>query len=311
MTEAGVDQPEACRFDDLVPEPHELFDGTATKEAFVEIGENFVAHYLIGRCRLEPTHAVLDIGSGNGQKARPLTRYLSPQGRYAGFDIVKAGIDWCHQRYASWPNFQFDFQELRPDWYNPEGRSAAQEFVFPYGDESFDVVFMSSVATHMLPEELEHYLRESHRVMKRGGRFFATLFLMSDEALGASAHLRIQDREFQRIAANLWTIDPERPSRGVAYREAFARSLVARAGLRVAEITFGMWSGADVVGALQDTILAVKPIQAPEGSTGNPALGNTSRRQRSGCLQPRWWTWPRRWRRGTWQVDDPDHGAGG
>lgn len=298
MTEAGVDKLESCRFDDLVPEPHELFDGTATKEAFVEIGENFVAHYIVGRCRLGPDHAVLDIGSGNGQKARPLTRYLSAQGRYAGFDVVKSGIDWCRERYASWPNFEFDFQELRSDWYNPEGRSAAQEFVFPYDDDSFDVVFLSSVATHMLPEELEHYLRESHRVMKRGGRFLATFFLMSNEALGAGVHLRIQDREFQRIATNLWTIDPERPRRGVAYSEAFARSLFARAGLRVAEFTFGTWSGEDVVGALQDTILAVKPIQALRDSTGVPALGTPNGRWQSGWPRARRWMWPPWWRRG-------------
>ena len=31
---------------------------------------------------------VLDIGSGNGQKARVLAGYLNSEGRYEGFDIV-------------------------------------------------------------------------------------------------------------------------------------------------------------------------------------------------------------------------------
>jgi hypothetical protein len=98
--------------DRLIPEVHELFDGTATREAFTQIGDAFVRHYLVDRCYLKPEPTVLYIGSGNGQKARPLTRYLSPSGSYRGFDIVKEAIDWCKNSYASMAQFRFDFAKV-------------------------------------------------------------------------------------------------------------------------------------------------------------------------------------------------------
>lgn len=241
----------------LVPEPHELFDGTTTQKDFIVIGDRFVSHFLIGRCRLEPHHAILDIGSGNGQKARPLTRFLSPAGHYAGFDIVETAIDWCRERYAPWPNFRFDFADLKSDWYNKDAKLTSNEYVFPYENDSFDVAFMSSVATHLLPGALANYLQESFRVLKPGGRLLVTFLLMTDQARGA--HATVQGRMLQRIAWNLWTTDLDQPSRAVAYHETFARGLFADAGFKVAEVTFGAWSGGeDGLGAHQDTILAVK-----------------------------------------------------
>jgi SAM-dependent methyltransferase len=248
--------------DRLVPEAHELFDGTATQQAFVEIGDAFVHHFLIGRCHLKPQQSVLDIGSGNGQKARPLTRYLAPTGAYQGFDIVSEAIHWCQERYAPWPNFRFDFANLKSDWYNTDAIETAESYVFPCDTGSIDVAFMSSVATHLLPDALVNYLRESYRVLRPGGRLLVTFFLMSDERRGAN-HPLVQGRVFERIGWNLWSIDPKQPSRGVAYHEIFARGLFADAGFNVAEMTLGTWSGSeDVVGAYQDTILAVKPIAA-------------------------------------------------
>src|SRR5437870_5090469 len=43
---------------------------------------------------LRRTDRVLDIGSGIGRVAIPLTRYLDLSATYDGFDIVKRGIDW-------------------------------------------------------------------------------------------------------------------------------------------------------------------------------------------------------------------------
>ena len=51
-----------------------------------------------------------------------------------------------------------------------------------------DVAFLTSVFTHMLPEDVEHYLDELARVLKPGGRTLITWFLL----LGAF------------VAANQW-----------------------------------------------------------------------------------------------------------
>ena len=44
---------------------------------------------------LLPEHTVLDIGSGIGRMAVPLTSYLNNTSQYEGFDIVAEGVNWC------------------------------------------------------------------------------------------------------------------------------------------------------------------------------------------------------------------------
>jgi SAM-dependent methyltransferase len=67
--------------------------------AFEEVGQEFKG-YLISLAELQPRDRVLDVGCGIGRIAIPLTDYLSPEGEYWGFDIVKDGIDWCNSRIA-------------------------------------------------------------------------------------------------------------------------------------------------------------------------------------------------------------------
>ena len=107
--------------DPLVPPPGLLFDGSTRAADFIRGGENFTRHYLIGRARLQRHERVLDVGSGNGQKARALTAHLSPAGRYDGFDIVRAGVEWCREHYAGFPNFHFELAPLRSTHYESAG----------------------------------------------------------------------------------------------------------------------------------------------------------------------------------------------
>ena len=71
--------------------------------------------------------------------------------------------------------------------YNPKGKYQSLEFVFPYPDASFDVVFLTSVFTHMFPPDVKHYLDEISRVLKPGGRCLSSYFLMNEESLALSA----------------------------------------------------------------------------------------------------------------------------
>jgi cyclopropane fatty-acyl-phospholipid synthase-like methyltransferase len=68
--------------DTLIPPVEMLFEGTRTQEQFKRAGENFLREFVIRRARLQPNQRVLDIGSGIGAKARPLTAYLNFQGGY-------------------------------------------------------------------------------------------------------------------------------------------------------------------------------------------------------------------------------------
>ena len=90
--------------ENLVPPQGLIFIGAGD---FIKIGEEF-ARYFIELGQLEPNEKVLDVGCGIGRMALPLTKYMSQQGEYWGFDIVKDGINWCAKRYTRlFPNFNF------------------------------------------------------------------------------------------------------------------------------------------------------------------------------------------------------------
>ena len=243
----------------LIPPDELLFDGTTSREGFIQGGPGFLWNSLVARAWLKPQHSVLDMGSGNGKHARVLTQYLEPpEGRYVGFDIVEEGVAWCQRAYAPYPNFRFDFADLRSDWYNPDAAATAEDHVFPYPDASFDVAFASSLFTHLEPSATRNYLRNAERVLKPGGRLLLTCFLVNAHNGGRHA-IDVQGLNFSRASALHHVIDRNQPSRGVAYDENALRTMVGEAGLVVAEMTFGTWAnGVDVLAALQDTILAVK-----------------------------------------------------
>ncbi len=69
---------------DLVPPVELLFDGSRSAEEFKANGEGFVRAMLVQYARLRRNERVLDIGCGNGQKARALTEYLDLLGGMRG-----------------------------------------------------------------------------------------------------------------------------------------------------------------------------------------------------------------------------------
>lgn len=245
---------------ELVPPVEVLFDGTSNHPDFESIGENFVDTIVVQRAGLQPEQRILDVGSGNGQKARALTARLNAQGRYDGIEIVQAGVDWCRQAYAGYPNFHFQHADIRNDHYHPLGKIPPAAYEFPFSDESFDVVLLSSVFTHILPDGLENYFGQITRVLKPGGRAVITYFLWNNEA--AEAIAAGDDPAFfshihQEGVCRLYdTADPER---AVCYDEAYIRSLYRKHHHHVAEITYGFWCGrTEVLKSQQDIVISVK-----------------------------------------------------
>jgi len=143
---------------------------------FIKQGEHQV-NLLKKYANLKEKDCVLDIGSGIGRTAVSLTKFLTKEGRYEGFDVVEKGVKWCNSRIKKdFSNFNFIYVPLNNDLYNSKEKKAS-EFKFPYPDKTFDVVFLFSVFTHMQIDEIEHYLSEIHRVLKSNGKCLSTFFL--------------------------------------------------------------------------------------------------------------------------------------
>jgi SAM-dependent methyltransferase len=244
--------------DYFVPPNVLLFDGSTNAVEFRATGEGFTRGYLIQRARLQPGERVLDLGSGNGQKARVLAYYLDATGSYVGLDIVRAGVEWCRQRYAIFPNFRFEMADVYSSHYNPTGRYLDTEYRLPFPDDDFDLVFLSSVFTHMLPEGVAHYIAEISRLLKRGGRCVSTFFLLNRDSL-SRIRAGASSLAFANEYGSYWVLDPTNPSKAVALDEEWVRQRFAAAGLRVVEAAYGTWCGGrDLMAAYQDSLISVK-----------------------------------------------------
>jgi SAM-dependent methyltransferase len=225
---------------------------------FKKIGEEFFGYFL-KFCHLDPMAHVFEIGCGCGRMALPLTGYLHEKGRYVGMDIAKAPVVWCRAHISvKYPNFEFRRADLQNARYNPGGRFSADDYVFPFADESFDFIFLTSVLTHMLPGGVENYLKEISRLLKTNGRVLMTLFLLNEmqRTLGSQGKRKI-DFPFNRGVCRV--SDERVPESAVAYEEDHVRNLLNRHGLIVREpIRYGTWSGRTDGLSLQDLVIAFK-----------------------------------------------------
>jgi len=228
---------------------------------FEATGDEFLG-YFIEMGHLRASESVLEIGCGPGRMARPLTRYLGREGRYVGVDVVASAIRWCRRHISRrHPNFRFDHVNLANARYNPSGRLRASDFVFPYGDSSFDFVFLTSVFTHMRPAEIRQYLLEIARVLRPSGRVLCTFFLLNPTQRALADQGRHQI-DFRWDHGSFRARDEAVPEAAIALDEDRVRTLLAAAGLAVSEpVRYGTWSGREDGLSLQDIVVA----RLPEG----------------------------------------------
>jgi SAM-dependent methyltransferase len=241
---------------ELMPPKSMIFVGGGD---FKKIGEEF-KEYFIELGGLRPEDHVLDVGSGIGRMAIPLTSYLATTGEYRGVDIVRPGIDWCRRRISRrYPNFVFLHSDIYNKLYNAGGRVAARDYRFPFEDGYFDFVFLTSVFTHMLRSDVENYLCQISRVLKPGGRVFMTFFLLNQD----SEAFLVAGRSTQNFIFDLGdckTVDESNPEAAIAYREDVMISLLEKAGLAIRQpIRYGSWSGRPEFLSYQDIVVATKP----------------------------------------------------
>ena len=223
-----------------------------------KIGEEFL-RYFIELGSLKPNEKVLDIGSSIGRMAVPLTKYLDECGSYEGFDIVKEGVDWCKREISRrYPNFHFQLAEVFNKNYNPEGKYNAAEYTFPYKSNSFDFVFLTSVFTHMLPQEMENYISEIARVLRKEGRCLITFFLLNKESLKL-IETKKSTLDLKYVFDEYRTIDKNTPEAAIAYEEQFIRGLYGKHGLNIKEpVYYGSWSGRKDFLSYQDIIIVTR-----------------------------------------------------
>jgi SAM-dependent methyltransferase len=125
-------------------------DRTGYLEAGKEIAQNIRDCCEIAGREFDSYTDILDFGSGSGRIIQNF-RGQSPLCTLYATDIDPELVGWGK---ANLPGIQWSVNEHQPP--------------LPFGNDSFDLIYGSSVFTH-LPEDLQHtWLRELHRVARPG-----------------------------------------------------------------------------------------------------------------------------------------------
>ncbi len=161
--------------EDLLPPKALIYTGRGDYKSQGE----FWFEFFKTNAGLLPEFNFLDIGSGVGRVAVPMVNYL--KGDYEGFDVVKQGVDWCESKITSkYPNFKFTYVDILNDLYN-SSKKKAENYIFPYPDNKFQVACSISVFTHMTDIEVKNYLKQTARVLSQNGKLVATFFILDDK----------------------------------------------------------------------------------------------------------------------------------
>lgn len=223
---------------------------------FHKVGQHIFTQ-LREHAGLMPHDRVLDIGCGTGRVTTALANFLTTTGGYAGFDITEAAITACRRRFAkARPDFRFIHAPVRNGDYHPDGDVAASSFEFPFADQTFNLVFATSVYSHMPLADVGRYLSETARVLAPGGRVFFTAYLLDDDRrarVGQRASMRLQDWLDGSMVA-----DPRTPERAIAHDRARLLNLAKAAGLELTTVKAGGWEASPAYDGWQDLVVLRK-----------------------------------------------------
>jgi SAM-dependent methyltransferase len=224
---------------------------------FTNIGLEFLG-YFIQRGILRPSDRVLDVGCGIGRMAYTLAYYLNDHGSYEGFDIHKPLIEVAAQTFGDrCRNFRFQHADIYNPMYNPDGPVQAAQYRFPYPNERFNFVFLTSVFTHMRAPEVRQYLNEIHRVLKPGSRCVMTCFLLNPES---ESYIR-RGKSSQNIVHKLeecFTSTLDVPEQAIGFKEPLLLEWISKRGLSVVGKYYGGWCGRPYLTSYQDILVLQK-----------------------------------------------------
>ncbi len=185
---------------------------------------------------------LLDMGCGNKFTQAILEGGL-PINRYVGIDIHPELIEFLKSSVSD-DRFTFYTSNTQNAMYNPQGEPLSEKTRLPLEEESFDIICLFSVFTHLAPDDYVAMLKLLRRYIKPEGKIFFSLFVneltdgghgfIDKMALSIGSSLTEKELEigFQGPKDFVdWV--PQRPLLRAVYSRAHAIRLVADTGWEI------------------------------------------------------------------------------
>ncbi|MGH2507338.1 MAG: class I SAM-dependent methyltransferase [Ktedonobacteraceae bacterium] len=184
---------------------------------------------------------VLELGCGSGRNALAIAKTVGNV-KYVGMDIERISLAWCQKdRFLQGHGYQFDFLDVENQEYNPSGQYKASEYVFPYSEGAFDIVFLISVFTHMLTEDVKNYIGEIARVLAPSGMCMLSTFLVDLGGSSRMSQFPYKDKEHFYNNVRI-------PEIMVGYETGFIQREFVKHGMRLKE--------SPIIGSWENTVEA-------------------------------------------------------
>jgi len=222
--------------------------------------DDYTVRPMIELCNVKKNFKVLEVGCQYGRLTMPFIKFLNDDGSYYGLEILSEAVDSCKTNIAAkYPNFHFIKSNVYNKYYNPDGKIKANQYRFPFDDNSFDLVFLVSVFTHMMPDDVKHYLGEISRILKPKSKCFITYFLLDDDSITWIQSNKSDQKNFKFKNDIYRSVDEENPESLISYDTSWIRKKYNESGLTLmSPIHYGSWAGKGKTDFPQDIILAEK-----------------------------------------------------
>ncbi|MGJ3245144.1 MAG: class I SAM-dependent methyltransferase [Elainellaceae cyanobacterium] len=208
--------------------------------AFITIGDGLVAK-LKTIAGLHSETSIIDIGSGYGRLAHALLRG-DFKGQYHGFDILKRHVTWC-QANLSTDHVSFGYLDIYNSRYNPAGSVKAHDIKLENYVNRSDLVVLTSVFTHMLPDEIENYVSCFPTLLLPDGRVCATFFLITDQRRGLIDENKSKLSLPFKLTPYARYHNADDPLHAIAFEEQWVRDVLHQNGMTIRQIDYGYWCG--------------------------------------------------------------------
>ncbi|HYF20663.1 MAG TPA: class I SAM-dependent methyltransferase [Ramlibacter sp.] len=205
-------------------------------------------YYMFERGLADLDSHIVDIGVGCGRYAHHLRDYDFKgdkfKGRYTGIDIDDEMLGWCKSHFDA-GRFEF-LKSTHTSAAYRNGSGGKGFYAIPLPDASADLVFSTSLYTHLLEEELRNYTQEAFRVLRPGRHMAMYVFCLDFPPPTFTTRHTFAHRMGPAAVESL-----ANPEAAVAYESAYLLSLCRELGFREASIK-------TVKGEAQPLLLAMR-----------------------------------------------------